>query len=120
MVLVPAVVEGEQAVSGPLRVPLTPGQRARLTGSAVTLGLRPSALTLSDAGEVPATVDVVEHLGSHGFVYCTAELGGGPATLIIRSDQRLNHATGDAVTVRVTPGPGLHVFDPATGHRVDG
>ena len=65
MVLVPAVVEGEQAVSGPLRVPLTPGQRARLSGSEVTLGLRPSVLTLSDAGEVPATVDLVEHLGSH-------------------------------------------------------
>jgi multiple sugar transport system ATP-binding protein len=120
MVLVPAVVEGEQAVSGPLRVPLTPGQRARLSGSEVTLGLRPSVLTLSDAGEVPATVDLVEHLGSHAFIYCTAELRGGPATLVIRSDQRLTQATGDAVNLRVTPGPGLHVFDRATGQRVDG
>jgi multiple sugar transport system ATP-binding protein len=119
MTLVPAVVEGEQAVSGPLRVPLTPGQRAGLTGPEVTLGLRPSVLSLSDDGDVPAKFDVVEDLGSHGFVYCTAELAGGPATLVIRSDQRLHHATGDQLAVRVTPGPGLHVFDGPTGRRVD-
>ena len=118
MTLVPAAVEGERAVSGPLRVPLTAGQRARLTGADVTLGLRPSALSLADDGDVAASLDMVEDLGSHGFAYCTAELGGGPVTLVVRSDRRLDSASGRPVRLRVDPAA-LHVFDAATGLRVD-
>jgi multiple sugar transport system ATP-binding protein len=122
MNLVPAVVDGEAAVSGPLRVPLTPGQRAKLRGPGVTLGLRPSALSIADDGQLSATVNVVEHLGSHAFAYCTADLGDGPAQLVVRSDLRLAHEmTGRPVSVRVSPGAGgIHIFDGGTGQRLDG
>jgi multiple sugar transport system ATP-binding protein len=122
MNLVPAVVDGEHAVSGPLRVPLTPGQRAQLREPKVTLGFRPSALSIADGGDVPATVNVVEHLGSHAFAYCTADLGHGPTLLVVRSDLRLTHdQTGRAVTLQVHPSAdGVHVFDGVTGQRLDG
>jgi multiple sugar transport system ATP-binding protein len=122
MNLVPAVVDGEGAVTGPLRVPLTPGQRSRLRGPHVTLGLRPSALSIANDGDLPATVNVVEHLGSHAFAYCTADLADGPTQLVVRSDVRLAHGdTGRVVTVRVDRGAGgLHVFDGVTGSRLDG
>jgi multiple sugar transport system ATP-binding protein len=122
MNMVSAVVDGEDAVSGPLRVPLTPGQRSRLRGPQVTLGLRPSALSIDDDGELLATLNVVEHLGSHAFAYCTADLADGPTMLVVRSDLRLTHEeTGRAIRVRVDRrAEGFHVFDGVTGLRLDG
>jgi multiple sugar transport system ATP-binding protein len=120
MNLVPALLDGEHAVSGPLRHRLSPVQRARLSGPEVTLGIRPSALSISDDGDVPATLDVVEDLGSQAFVYCTADLGGGPTPLVVQSDRRLGLETGRPIAVRVrAEGGGVHVFDGGTGRRID-
>jgi multiple sugar transport system ATP-binding protein len=120
MNLVPAVLDGEEAVSGPLRHRLSLGQRARLSGAEVTLGIRPSALSISDHGDLPATLDLVENLGSQSFVYCTAQLGAGPTSLVVLSDRRLGIGTGQPISVRVGREPGgVHVFDGGTGLRID-
>jgi multiple sugar transport system ATP-binding protein len=119
MNLVRAAVHGEAAVSGRLHVPLSAQQRERLSGKALTLGLRPSALRISaDGTGVPATVDVVENLGSQAFIYCTAQLAEGASTLVVRSDLRRPPAIGETIEVQVT-GEDLHVFDGETGARVD-
>jgi multiple sugar transport system ATP-binding protein len=118
MNLVPAVLDGEHAANGPLRVPLTPGQRSKLSGARLTLGLRPAALSLTEDGNVPATVQVVEDLGSHSFVYCTADLGHGPVTLVARSERRRALTPGEPIKVHVNASD-IHAFDGTTGARVD-
>ena len=119
MNLVPASVEGEEAVSGLLRVPLSRAQRSGIRSSKVTLGLRPSWLRVSPSGTgVPATVSVVENLGSQAFVYCTAELAEGPTNLVIRCEGLPYPTTGETIAVEMT-GSDVHVFDGATGSRVD-
>ena len=121
MNLIPSEVNDEHALSGPLRVPLTPGQRSGFSGRQLTLGLRPTALTITADDGIPATVDVVEDLGSHSFVYCTAKLGQGPQTLVVHCDRRSNFETGTPIRLRVTADSSeVHAFDGATGLRVDG
>ena len=80
----------------------------------IIVGLRPDALTdhrPSDehAVRVPATVEVVELLGSEAYVY--ALLGG--QTLIGRVAPAFEHTPGDAVQLWANL-DAMHLFDPET------
>ena len=89
---------------------------ARKTGSdKVHLGIRPEYLRLAEAGE-GAEMEVVnvDPTGSETLV--TGTMGGEPATLLLRERVAVN----PGARLRVTADPAaLHLFDGATGKRLD-
>jgi multiple sugar transport system ATP-binding protein len=84
---------------------------------AVVVGVRPEALELAGDG-LDAIVDAVEELGIDAFVFCTADLPGGPARLVARVDARRAPPRGERVRVRPSPEHDLHLFSAETGERL--
>ncbi len=82
----------------------------------LVIGVRPEHLLLAADGIVPATVTVVESLGHERNIACRLDDG----TLVItRQDiDAPKPAVGEPVRL-MTDAEHLHVFDAATGERVD-
>ncbi|MCC3771357.1 ABC transporter ATP-binding protein [Streptomyces sp. UNOC14_S4] len=118
---------------------VVPVSREALTAAAdrgdttVTVGVRPEHFDVVEEGgdslakpsasgkDAPAglavTVNVVEELGADGYVYGTAEVGGGSKDLVVRVNGRRVPEKGSLV--RVVPRPGeLHVFSTSSGERL--
>jgi multiple sugar transport system ATP-binding protein len=120
-------VEGRIARVGDSLVVELPGGRAPLTAQLahaveaaglenVVLGVRPEDLRLADQGGVTATVVVVEALGYESHVACRLPDG----QLVIVRQRAEADAPAPEETVHLIALPEvLHVFDPATGNRVD-
>lgn len=92
----------------PSRPELTPGRR-------LTVGLRPEAIGVAEAGSLAGVVDVVEHLGSETLVY--VNLGTG-ALVTAKLEKSSKVAVGDALRLGVINGLPL-LFDEdgkALGH----
>jgi multiple sugar transport system ATP-binding protein len=88
---------------------------AGLTSSAVVLGVRPEHLRLGSTG-IPATVTVVESLGHEQHIICRL---ADEQMLIARvAADAAAPAEGDRVFLGADAGT-LHLFDPATGARVE-
>ncbi len=119
MNLVVAAVEGEVARAGHLVVALSPAQRAALTSDQVTVGVRPEGMAVGPDGAhgFAAVVDVIEELGSDSYLYCSADVGGSTATMIVRSEGLSGARSGDRISLDAKPGS-LHLFDTATGARL--
>ncbi|MHB8575363.1 MAG: ABC transporter ATP-binding protein [Dehalococcoidia bacterium] len=110
---------GETAlVSDSLRLPV-PGRYLSalqaLTGTEVTVGLRPEDIAEAAAADwtaapFPVTVDVLEPLGSEAFLY--GQIGG--QTTIARVNPRAHFGIGDQVTLQANTDH-MHVFDALTG-----
>jgi multiple sugar transport system ATP-binding protein len=83
----------------------------------VVVGVRPEALELADEG-LDARVDAVEELGLDAFVYCSAELPGGPARLVARVDTRHAPPRGEPVRLRPNGEHEPHLFAADTGERL--
>jgi multiple sugar transport system ATP-binding protein len=83
----------------------------------VVVGVRPEALELAGEG-LDAIVDAVEELGIDAFVFCTADLPGGPARLVARVDARRAPPRGERVRMRPSPEHDLHLFSAETGERL--
>ncbi len=119
MNLLEATVSDAGATHGSLTVPLTPEQRAALTGAAVTLGVRPEDWRLESAGGLEIEVAVVEELGSEAFVY-----GADPSADVITDKPIVARAEGLGATragdrVHLVPrADRVHVFDAVTGARI--
>jgi multiple sugar transport system ATP-binding protein len=97
-------------------LPITPGQRDGLTSNQVTIGVRPEALRIRDAG-IAATILTVEELGSDSFVYCSPD--GHPDTVLVARTDGLSGARPGG-SVHVLPDiEAIHVFDSATGARLE-
>ena len=97
-------------------VRLATGQRIDLPGAqaggAVTLGVRPENVGLLEGG-IPLAVELVEPLGSETLVH--GRMADGTAMLC-----KLQGAVAVAERVEVGLDPGaLHLFDAATGVRID-
>ena len=88
-----------------------PGVRVAGPDGAVTVGLRPSALRLSDAG-LPGRVYLVEDLGDSVIV----DLQFADTIVKMRADRRPTAKEGDAVHIAWDPAA-VHLFDPASGER---
>ena len=84
--------------------------------STVVLGIRPEALDLAADG-VPAHVEVVEELGADAYVFCVADLPGGPAKIVARVDARTRPERGERVSIQPRATEAL-LFDPETGDRL--
>ncbi|TFL16506.1 ABC transporter ATP-binding protein [Jannaschia formosa] len=108
MNLIPAMGTGEGARIGDT-VLAVPGLAAN---RAVTLGMRPEDLTLSEAG-LRATVSVVEPTGSETHI--VARLGDRDVTAVTRDRPRVRPGE----TIHLSPVPGrVHLFDAETGARL--
>ncbi|GAA1893258.1 ABC transporter ATP-binding protein [Williamsia serinedens] len=104
------------------RTALAAADRAGATE--VLVGVRPEALGLSDDGQgIPATVALLEELGSETYVYATVDdhavrtLDGGPVTLVARTPHRAPAKLGEQVRFRQTD-PTVHMFAADTGARL--
>jgi multiple sugar transport system ATP-binding protein len=108
---------------GGVVIPVDRALRDRARGG-VTAGFRPESLELVPAGEgFPAVVNLVEELGAEAYIYAqladqvdrsvTAE-----SDVIARVEPRDAPAHGALIHLRVKP-EGLHLFDTASGMRID-
>ncbi len=96
--------------------PLPVTAPAGLSGP-VTVAVRPEDIRIDPdalAKGLPVTVDFVEPTGADTIVGVT--MGG--ETLLVSARERLSVDIGDTVHIAFAPGR-LHLFDPATGRRVD-
>jgi multiple sugar transport system ATP-binding protein len=118
MNLVTVELAGEHAEVLGERIPIAAPRRAALRSSALTIGVRPEALTLTgDGGGVQAVVDAVEELGSDAYAYCETRMGTDPQLVVVRVDPRRPPARGDRVHLQVDVAE-LHLFDGAGGERL--
>ncbi len=110
MNVLPARLEGGQAVGDGFQLPVTvPPADA---GRPILLGVRPQHIRLG-AGGVPATVELVEPLGTETYLHC--RLGEG--SVVARVDGATSARPGEAVALTIDAGH-LHLFDPQTESRV--
>jgi multiple sugar transport system ATP-binding protein len=90
-------------------------------GSAVTIGVRPEDVVVSntEGTGLKVTVDLVEELGADGYLYGHSEVEGKRTDIVGRVDGRIHPNAGD--TVYITPKPGhVHVFHAESGERLGG
>lgn len=90
------------------------------TDKTVTVGIRPEHFEIVPSGGiegVAVTVNVVEELGSDGFVYGTTKIGGEDKDLVVRVHGRQIPARGE--TIHVVPiADETHVFSTSSGARL--
>jgi multiple sugar transport system ATP-binding protein len=115
--------EGATLAGSPINLPASALAAARAAGlSDLVVGLRPEATTLApsgQAGTLPLTVTLVEELGADAYVYGTLEAdAAGDKPWVLRGDSRSVPTIGQHVRVSVDPSS-VHVFNPATGVRLD-
>ena len=97
---------------GALGLPLTPAQRAALTGPRIVVGVRPEGWAIGDSG-FDAVVEVVEELGSDQYLYCRA----GAQVLTVRTPGMAPWQRGQEISLAPRL-DAVHLFDAATGDRL--
>ena len=91
---------------------------AKTTAKLVTLGVRPENLAVSKKDGISVEVDVVEELGSDGFLYGSATIDGARTELVSRVDGRDHPQKGETVFLKPEGGI-MHLFDVVTGERLN-
>ncbi|WP_423125750.1 ABC transporter ATP-binding protein [Kocuria palustris] len=125
---------------GTTRLQLTDAQREALSGTEVTVGIRPEDLSLAPEGEgLPVSVQAVEELGADAYIYSSlapvtaantvvtthssaaeeeiAEEDQATEGITIRTGGRSAVKVGDTIWT-VPAVDRLHLFDTATGQRL--
>jgi ABC-type sugar transport system ATPase subunit len=118
------VREGRADVHG-IPVPLDRAVASR-AGEKVVVGLRPESWhVVGSSGSAPApsslalNVELVESLGSESYVYGRpAGAGDDTGRVTVRLDKRTHLTVGDVVHVEPNHGE-VHVFDAASGERIE-
>ena len=82
------------------------------------IGLRPEALELAGDG-IACSVEVVEEIGADSYVFTAGDIDGRPTKLVARVEARAAPERGARVSLRPRAGE-AHLFDPASGARLDG
>jgi multiple sugar transport system ATP-binding protein len=91
---------------------------SKASSKALTLGVRPENLIVTQNEGIEVEVDVVEELGSDGYLYGSTTLDGKMVDLVARVDGRDHPLKGDTVFLR--PEGGItHLFEPVTGERLN-
>jgi len=103
---------------GNFSLPLPRAAAGALTGTGVTIGVRPEDLRLVAEDEgIPATVELVEELGSDAFVHASVRGSEGTQLLVARVDPRKPPMKGEDIALAPAT-DNLHWFDTTTGARV--
>jgi multiple sugar transport system ATP-binding protein len=103
------------------QIPLTPAQRAAVTGDKVTLGVRPEGWDIVSPTEgLVATVEVVEELGSDSYAYVTPKFEGfdDGRTIVVRAESGAQPPQkGEQIGLRPKT-TSAHLFDTTSGLRL--
>lgn len=122
-------IEGDHAVLGEARLPLTRADIDAAGANKVQIGFRPESLDLVSAdatGALPIVVDFVEELGSDAFVYGEVPgssdanaLGSGENSnqVVVRVDPRSVPTKGEKIYVKIRPEE-QHNFSAVDGTRL--
>ncbi|MWV50758.1 sn-glycerol-3-phosphate ABC transporter ATP-binding protein UgpC [Rathayibacter sp. VKM Ac-2803] len=98
-------------------LPIAREALAKTTQKVVTLGVRPEDVTVStQPGGLPIEVDLIEELGSDGYLYGHTEVEGRRTDIVARVDGRVHPTAGDRVYV--TANHRVHIFDGESGLRL--
>ncbi|MBF4461724.1 MULTISPECIES: ABC transporter ATP-binding protein [unclassified Rathayibacter] len=117
MNLFPADVTDGGVKFGDTVLPIAREALAKTSQKVVTLGVRPEDVTVSSQpGGLPIEVDLIEELGSDGYLYGHTELEGRRTDIVARVDGRVHPAAGDRVFV--TANHRVHIFDAESGERL--
>ena len=90
---------------------------AKASGSKITVGIRPEKLAVSEHGLV-VDVDVVEELGSDGYLYGRAQLDGTEQNVVVRVDAINHPKAGDKIHL-IADAEAVHLFDVESGARLN-
>ena len=113
-----AAVDDAHALVAGTRVPIP-----RVQSERVVLGFRPESLVVAAAGEegFEVTVQAVEELGSDAYVHGTfgaQEQVVDRPDIVARIDPAAVPTRGSRIKLRIKPDT-IHLFDAATGDRID-
>jgi len=89
-----------------------PKELLQLDDRATCLGVRPEHMNLVSEGGTPATVEHVEHMGSHAFAYVTL----GPSRVVVKVGPEETIQPGDTIGLGFQEGA-FHLFN-ADGQTV--
>ncbi|QIM17609.1 sn-glycerol-3-phosphate ABC transporter ATP-binding protein UgpC [Leucobacter coleopterorum] len=119
MNLFEAEINAEGLVLGSDVLPLAAEVRDQISGSRVTVGIRPEDLVVAgdSAHGLAIDVELVEELGADGYLYGSTKVAGSRTDLVVRVDGRDHAHAGDRVIVEVPPTQ-VHLFDAQTGDRI--
>ena len=98
-------------------LPISKEVLAKATGSRVTVGVRPEKMSVAAHG-LEVDVDVVEELGSDGYLYGRVQLDGNEQNVVVRVDAIDHPKAGDKIHLQADP-EAVHVFDGETGERLN-
>jgi multiple sugar transport system ATP-binding protein len=98
-------------------LPISKEVLSKATGSRVTVGVRPEKMSVAAHGLV-VDVDVVEELGSDGYLYGRVQLDGNEQNVVVRVDPIDHPKAGDKIHLQADP-EAVHVFDGETGERLN-
>ena len=118
MNLIDITRDGDTLAMGGVNVALPEAVAADVRGSSeqnFVLGARPEHLHLVEGG-APASVTVVEELGSEAFLHCQLMHEGTEKTIVVRVEGETAITRGDNVQVGIN-GP-IHVFVKSSGVRL--
>ncbi len=115
LVQLPIVDGGVQF--GDAVLPISREILAKASGSKITVGIRPEKLSVAEHGLV-VDVDVVEELGSDGYLYGRAQLDGTEQNVVVRVDAINHPKAGDKIHLISEPNA-VHLFDVESGARLN-
>ncbi|MFC9981753.1 ABC transporter ATP-binding protein [Gordonia sp. NPDC127522] len=121
MCLIDARVDAGIVRLGGAEVRVPPSVLSSASAGDVVIGLRAESWQVSaapQAGNLTATVDLVEELGAEQFVYCSADVRLRSSRIVIRVDHRRTIEVGDVIGL--TPEVDeTYWFDPISGVALD-
>ncbi|MCZ4535809.1 sn-glycerol-3-phosphate ABC transporter ATP-binding protein UgpC [Gordonia terrae] len=121
MCLIDARVDAGIVRLGGAEVRVPPSVLSSASAGDVVVGLRAESWQVSaaqQAGNLTATVDLVEELGAEQFVYCSADVRLRGSRIVIRVDHRRTIEVGDVIGL--TPEVDeTYWFDPISGVALD-
>ena len=116
--LIPVQFEGGALTNGSIRLE---GFADLPTGTDLVLGIRPDVVNVSDQGQFPFNVDLVEQHGGENLIYGSVEGAlaedGEPQELCIKAPQSMLPAIDDKLTLGFDPATAF-VFRKDTGERL--
>ena len=106
-------------VFGTETIAVSPEIVAKATGKSITFGIRPEDLSFSSTGTgLPVVIDVIEELGSDGYLYGHVDGLEKRQDVVARIDGRIHPNPGETVYLNANT-EHAHLFDAVTGERLN-